>query len=93
MKKSDQLRVNSYADELIDSLAQAMFPDLSDSHEYAATAFLCSVGALTHCGYQIMGPPSVPPLNMLVRAVAGSRDRRRALRKEDDTDGTETDVH
>lgn len=82
MKKNDVLRINSYADDLIEALAASMFSELPDAQEHAASAFLCSVGALTHVGYQIMGPPSVPPLNELVRAVARGRDRRRMNRKE-----------
>lgn len=82
MKKADTLRLNSYADDLISALANSLFSNIDDAEEHAATAFLSSVGALAACGYQIMAPINTPPIDLLTRAVAGNRDRRRALRKE-----------
>lgn len=81
MKKNDVLRLNAYADDLVAALASSMFSNVADAQEHAATAFLCSVGALTHCGYQVIGPPSVPPLNELCQAIARGRSRARSERK------------
>ena len=90
-KRQVQLYVNLGADRVVDALAplQPCCPEwdsiTEDSREQwrvdAAKSFVQAMAVLTHMGYQVIGPPSVPPIAQLTRAVSLAETRRHLLAK------------
>jgi hypothetical protein len=89
-KRASNLALNAGADAIIDSLArlQPCCPQWEEMTEAdreqwrvdAAQSFVHAMSAIDMLGYQVMGPPSVPPLNHLTRSIIQAADRRRLLR-------------
>ena len=100
-KRQVQLYVNLGADRVVDALAplQPCCPDwesmTEDQREQwrvdAAASFVQAMGVLTHMGYQVIGPPSTPPIAQLTRAVSQAQARRRLLAKREESFSGELD--
>jgi hypothetical protein len=87
-KRASNPAVDAAADRVIDELARRLpccplWDGLShaDREQWrvdAAHGFVQAMGAVARMEYQVLGPPSVPPLDTLVRSVSRAALRRRA---------------